>query len=73
MSTAKRLVLTLAGRNESQPNTGTSSTRLVSSSYSPGHELDEIAIVSNPGTDTCGRSYGSLTLNGPRFIPGEFV
>lgn len=71
MSTAKRLVLSLAGRNESQHSTGASSTRLVGNSYSPGHELDEIAIVSNAGTDTCGRSYGSLTLNGPRFVPGE--
>lgn len=71
MSTAKRLVLSLAGRNESQHTTGASSTRLVGNSYSPGHELDEIAIVSNPGTDVCGRSYGSLTLNGPRYIPGQ--
>lgn len=70
MSTAKRLVLSLAGRKDSQHTTGASSTRLVGNSLSPGHELDEIAIVSHGGTDTCGRvSYGSLSLNGPRYIP----
>jgi hypothetical protein len=75
MSTAKRLVLSLTGRKESQgtAGTGASSTRLVSNS--PGHELDEIAIVSSCGAEsTTGRvSYGSLSLgqaNGPRF-PGE--
>lgn len=73
MSTAKRLVLSLAGRNESQNTTGASSTRLFTNNYSPGHELDEIAIVSNAGTDTCRNSYGSLTLNGPRYIPGQFI
>lgn len=47
-----------------------SSTRLVGNSLSPGHELDEIAIVSHGGAETCGRvSYGSLSLNGPRYIP----
>lgn len=72
MSTAKRLVLSLAGRKDSQHTPGASSTRLVGNSLSPGHELDEIAIVSHGGTDTCGRvSYGSLSLNGPRYIPGE--
>lgn len=70
MSTAKRLVLSLAGRKDSQQTTGASSTRLVGNSLSPGHELDEIAIVSH-APDTCGRvSYGSLSLNGPRYIPG---
>lgn len=73
MSTAKRLVLSLAGRKDSQHTPGASSTRLFSNSLSPGHELDEIAIVSHGGTETCGRvSYGSLSLNGPRYIPGEF-
>jgi len=73
MSTAKRLVLSLAGRKDSQHIAGTSSTRLVgNNSLSPGHELDEIAVVSRSGTETCGRiSYGSLSLNGPRYIPGE--
>lgn len=70
MSTAKRLVLSLAGRKDSH-QTGASSTRLVGNSLSPGHELDEIAIVSHTGSDACGRvSYGSLSLNGPRYIPG---
>lgn len=75
MSTAKRLVLSLTGRNESQNGTGgESSTRLFSSS-SPGHELDEIAVVS--GVDTGRISYGSLSLgasgqpNGPRYVPGK--
>lgn len=72
MSTARRLVLSLAGRKDSQHTPGASSTRLVGNSLSPGHELDEIAIVSHGGTETCGRvSYGSLSLNGPRYIPGE--
>lgn len=72
MSTAKRLVLSLAGRKDSLNTPGASSTRLVGNSLSPGHELDEIAIVSHGGTD-CGRvSYGSLSLNGPRYIPGKF-
>ncbi|KAL7025136.1 hypothetical protein ACKWTF_013359 [Chironomus riparius] len=70
MSTAKRLVLSLAGRKDSNLATGASSTRLVGNSLSPGHELDEIAVVSNSGTEACGRvSYGSLSLNGPRYIP----
>lgn len=73
MSTAKRLVLSLAGRKDSQNTPGASSTRLVGNSLSPGHELDEIAIVSHGGPETCGRvSYGSLSLNGPRYIPGKF-
>jgi hypothetical protein len=74
MSTAKRLVLSLAGRKDSQTIPSVSSTRLVGSGLSPGHELDEIAVVSHSGTETCvGRvSYGSLSLNGPRYIPGEF-
>ena len=72
MSTAKRLVLSLAGRKDSNLATGASSTRLVGNSLSPGHELDEIAVVSNSGTEACGRvSYGSLSLNGPRYIPGK--
>jgi hypothetical protein len=74
MSSAKRLVLSLAGRKDSHPQStqGASSTRLVGN-LSPGHELDEIAVVSHSGTETCGRaSYGSLALlNGPRYIPGE--
>lgn len=72
MSSAKRLVLSLAGRKDSQSAQGASSTRLVGNSLSPGHELDEIAVVCHSGTETCGRaSYGSLLLNGPRYIPGE--
>lgn len=70
MSTAKRLVLTLRGRKDSQGAAGTSSTRLVSGS-SPGHELDEIAIVSGSG-DSGRASYGSLGQpNGPRFVTGN--
>lgn len=80
MSTAKRLVLSLRGRKESQSTGGISSTRLVSAnSSSPGHELDEIAVVSgtsgcDQSTLTIGRaSYGSLVqANGPRFCSGEF-
>lgn len=73
MSTAKRLVLSLRGRKESQSTAGTSSTRLVSgNSSSPGHELDEIAVVSGSG-DSGRASYGSLgQANGPRFVSGEF-
>lgn len=77
MSTAKRLVLSLRGRNESQNGNGESSTRLYSSS-SPGHELDEIAVVSCGATDSARVSYGSLSLgavvqpaNGPRYVPGR--
>uniref|UniRef100_A0A182PV23 Uncharacterized protein n=1 Tax=Anopheles epiroticus TaxID=199890 RepID=A0A182PV23_9DIPT len=72
MSTAKRLVLSLRGRKESHGTAGTSSTRLVSAnSTSPGHELDEIAVVS-VGAESGHVSYGSLSLghtNGPRYIP----
>lgn len=78
MSTAKRLVLSLRGRNESQNGGGESSTRLYSSS-SPGHELDEIAVVSC-GADSARVSYGSLSLggvgqaaNGPRYVPGKLI
>lgn len=78
MSTAKRLVLSLRGRKESQSTTqGTSSTRLVSAnSTSPGHELDEIAVVSGSAgvAESSHVSYGSLSLgqtNGPRYIPGR--
>ncbi|KAG5670425.1 hypothetical protein PVAND_000691 [Polypedilum vanderplanki] len=67
---AKRLVLSLTSRKDSIPTTGASSTRLVGNSLSPGHELDEIAVVSHSGVESCGRvSYGSLSLNGPRYIP----
>lgn len=73
MSKAKRLVLSLTGRGDTESQAGTSSTRLVSAnSNSPGHELDEIAVVSQ--CDTGRVSYGSLSLgqpNGPRYIPGE--
>ncbi|XP_055688772.1 cyclic nucleotide-gated cation channel alpha-3 isoform X6 [Lutzomyia longipalpis] len=78
MSTAKRLVLSLRGRKDSQGTTAgaSSSTRLVSTnSSSPGHELDEIAVVSGSGGD-CGNesvgcaSFGSLgQANGPRLVP----
>ncbi|KAJ6643074.1 hypothetical protein Bhyg_08030 [Pseudolycoriella hygida] len=70
MSTAKRLVLSLRGRKESHSTAGTSSTRLVSAnSSSPGHELDEIAVVSGSG-DSSHALYGSLGQpNGPRYIP----
>ncbi|CAO1421312.1 unnamed protein product [Diamesa serratosioi] len=75
MSTAKRLVLSLAGRKDSQGTSGLSSTRLVGNSLSPGHELDEIAVVScgTVNADPGRVSYGSLSLgqglNGPRYIP----
>ncbi|CRL07220.1 CLUMA_CG020201, isoform A [Clunio marinus] len=70
MSTAKRLVLSLTGRKDSHHNSGASSTRLVGNSISPGHELDEIAIVPIERTEACGRiSYGSLSLNGPHYLP----
>lgn len=67
MSTAKRLVLSLRGRKESQSTAGTSSTRLVSATgLSPGHELDEIAVVSGSGDSCHALSYGSLSQsNGP--------
>ncbi|XP_049541341.1 potassium/sodium hyperpolarization-activated cyclic nucleotide-gated channel 1 isoform X1 [Anopheles darlingi] len=75
MSTAKRLVLSLRGRKESHGVAGTSSTRLVSAnSTSPGHELDEIAVVSGIGAESGHVSYGSLSLghtNGPRYIPDD--
>lgn len=69
MSTAKRLVLSLRGRKESQTTAGTSSTRLVSAnSLSPGHELDEIAVVSGSGDSCHALSYGSLSQpNGPSY------
>lgn len=72
MSTAKRLVLSLRGRKECQ-NTGggNSSQRLVSgNSSSPGHELDEIAVVSGSGEPCHTISYGSLGQpNGPIYAP----
>ncbi|XP_026841999.1 cyclic nucleotide-gated channel rod photoreceptor subunit alpha [Drosophila persimilis] len=58
MSTAKRLVLSLRGRKNSQGNSATSSTRLVSAGTSPGHELEEIAVVSGTGTSSHHFSYG---------------
>ncbi|XP_037925694.1 cyclic nucleotide-gated cation channel alpha-3 isoform X2 [Hermetia illucens] len=60
MSTAKRLVLSLRGRKESQSTTGTSSTRLVSAnSFSPGHELGDIAVVCGSGDSS------HILYNGP--------
>ncbi|XP_034654552.1 potassium/sodium hyperpolarization-activated cyclic nucleotide-gated channel 4 isoform X2 [Drosophila subobscura] len=58
MSTAKRLVLSLRGRKNSQGNSATSSTRLVSAGTSPGHELEEIAVVSGTGSSSHHFSYG---------------
>lgn len=72
MSTAKRLVLSLRGRKESQSTAGTSSTRLVSgNSSSPGHELDEIAVVS--GSADSSQFYGGHfgNSNGPRCVSGK--
>jgi len=69
MSTAKRLVLSLRGRKNSQGNgnsavaTATSSTRLVSAGTSPGHELDEIAVVSGTGSTSHHFSYGGCIGN----------
>ncbi|KAK6633413.1 hypothetical protein RUM44_004015 [Polyplax serrata] len=86
MSTAKRLVATLRGRNNSspcgEPNgcNSSSSTRLfgpnprgsVNNNNSSNNELDEIAIVSN--AEPCQVKYGSgplqSTANGPRLVPG---
>uniref|UniRef100_A0A1B0C2D7 Uncharacterized protein n=1 Tax=Glossina palpalis gambiensis TaxID=67801 RepID=A0A1B0C2D7_9MUSC len=70
MSTAKRLVLSLRGRKNSESNTATSSTRLVSAGVSPGHELDEIAIVSGTGDSSHHFTYGGIGSdinNGPRY------
>lgn len=67
-------MLSLRGRKDSQGNAAgtSSSTRLCSgsSNLSPGHELDEIAVVSGSGT---AESYGSLSQpNGPTsLVPGE--
>lgn len=63
MSTAKRLVLSLRGRKNSQGNSATSSTRLVSAGTSPGHELDEIAVVSGTGSTSQHFSYGGCIGN----------
>jgi len=70
MSTAKRLVLSLRGRKNSQGGnsgttvaTATSSTRLVSAGTSPGHELDEIAVVSGTGSSSHHFSYGGCLGN----------
>lgn len=90
MSTAKRLVLSLRGRKESQSTAGSaSSTRLVSGGgggannnnhhyqhtttcSSPGHELDEIAVVSGLA-DSSHALYGSMSQsNGPRYVTGEY-
>lgn len=67
-------MLSLRGRKDSQGNAGaSSSTRLYSgsSNLSPGHELDEIAVVSGSGT---AELYGSLSQqNGPSLVPGEWT
>ncbi|XP_032590578.1 cyclic nucleotide-gated cation channel beta-3 [Drosophila grimshawi] len=63
MSTAKRLVLSLRGRKNSQGNSATSSTRLVSAGTSPGHELDEIAVVSGTGSTSHHFTYGGCIGN----------
>lgn len=83
MSTAKRLVLSLRGRKQSQDS---SAGRLVSSGIAAvgggkdhatdGHELDEIAVVSS-NADPCHVKYGSgplglSTINGPRLVPGKY-
>lgn len=82
MSTAKRLVLSLRGRKQSQDS---SVGRLVTSGSNfvsgikdhdtDGHELDEIAVVSS-NADPCHVKYGSgslglSTINGPRLVPGK--
>lgn len=83
MSTAKRLVLSLRGRKQSQTGGGaptSSSSRLVTSSGTgaitpdSAHELDEIAIVSS-NADPCHVKYGSgpLSVNGPRLVPGKLT
>ena len=57
--------------------TATSSTRLISASTSPGHELDEIAVVSGTGGSSHHlSSYGGIEIsdfvtNGPRYSTGE--
>ena len=65
-------MLSLRGRKDSQDNAGaSSSTRLCSgsSNLSPGHELDEIAVVSGSGT---AELYGSLSqANGSSIVPGK--
>lgn len=74
MSTAKRLVLSLRGRKNSECNTATSSTRLVSAGASPGHELDEIAVVSGTGESSHHFTYGGIgsnITNGPRYSTGK--
>ncbi|XP_017114738.1 cyclic nucleotide-gated cation channel beta-1 isoform X5 [Drosophila elegans] len=69
MSTAKRLVLSLRGRKNSQGNSATSSTRLVSAGTSPGHELDEIAVVSGTGSSSHHFSYGGCIATGDAPLP----
>ncbi|XP_032572072.1 cyclic nucleotide-gated cation channel beta-3 isoform X3 [Drosophila sechellia] len=69
MSTAKRLVLSLRGRKNSQGNSATSSTRLVSAGTSPGHELDEIAVVSGTGSSSHHFSYGGCLATGDAPLP----
>nr|XP_017090959.1 potassium/sodium hyperpolarization-activated cyclic nucleotide-gated channel 4 isoform X2 [Drosophila bipectinata] len=69
MSTAKRLVLSLRGRKNSQGNSATSSTRLVSAGTSPGHELDEIAVVSGTGSSSHHFSYGGCIAAGDAPLP----
>lgn len=66
MSTAKRLVLSLRGRKDTQSIGGTSSTRLVAGT-SPGHELEEIAIVSCGG-ESVQPFYSHI--NGPHYSNG---
>lgn len=81
MSTAKRLVLSLRGRKQSQDssigrlvNTGTTNIAGGKDHSTDGHELDEIAVVSS-NADPCHVKYGSgslglSTINGPRLVPG---
>ncbi|EDW31924.1 GL10705 [Drosophila persimilis] len=79
MSTAKRLVLSLRGRKNSQGNSATSSTRLVSAGTSPGHELEEIAVVSGTGTSSHHFSYGGCIASSdaaastPRYSTGPMT
>lgn len=74
MSTAKRLVLSLRGRKESQSTTGTSSTRLVSAnSFSPGHELGDIAVVCGSGDSSHILYNGPFAnSNGTRHMAGNY-
>lgn len=83
MSTAKRLVLSLRGRKQSQDSSigrlvNTGNTNIIGGKdhITDAHELDEIAVVSN--ADPCQVKYGSgslglSTINGPRLVPGDYV